>query len=160
MPLRKISQKSLSGSWPAPGQLWSETDDWIRRGQTCQWFPSAQCLTVGWALQGDAILSSQSSLDEQMRAPPIHYIYIYIYTHTHTRTAHTACRISVPQPGIESRSLQWTSGILTTRPPGNSLASYIFYYIPVPSLLNLDMYVSTSCRNWWNSHVNLGVSDF
>ena len=31
-----------------------------------------------------------------------------------------ACRISVPQPGIEPRSQQWNPGVLTTRPPGNS----------------------------------------
>ena len=127
-------------------------DWWLGQKETCQCFPSAQCLTVGRALQGDAILSSQSRLDEQLRPPPS-TIYIYIF-------ARLACRISVPQPGIESKSLQWMPGILTTRPPGNSLASYPFYYIPVPSLLNMEMQVSTSCRNCWNSHVNLGVSDF
>ena len=33
----------------------------------------------------------------------------------------SACRILVPQPGIEPGPLQWKHGFLTTGPPGKSL---------------------------------------
>ena len=39
---------------------------------------------------------------------------------------HLACGISVSQPGIEPGPRQWKPGILTTRPPGNSLGTPYF----------------------------------
>ena len=36
-------------------------------------------------------------------------------------SCYVACRMSVPQPGIDRGPWQWKCLILTTRPPGNSL---------------------------------------
>ena len=47
-----------------------------------------------------------------------------------------ACRISVPQPGIEPRPRQWKPRILTTRPPGNSQECFSFTLLFLKYLLS------------------------
>ena len=61
------------------------------------------------------------------------------------------CRISVPRPGIEPRPWQWKPGILTTRPPGNSLPDNCVYlgrllssFQPTPHLLRNHWAESTA----------------
>ena len=42
---------------------------------------------------------------------------------------HAACRILVPQPGIEPKPQQWKCQVLTTGLPGNSLLFYFFIFL-------------------------------
>ena len=44
-------------------------------------------------------------------------------------SCYTAYRILAPQPGIEPRSLQWQSRVLTAGPPGNVLCVWIWVYV-------------------------------
>ena len=47
---------------------------------------------------------------------------------------HTTCRISVPQPGTESRPWQWKLKILTTTTLGNSPLNLSMWYITLTDL--------------------------
>ena len=62
------------------------------------------------------------------------FIYLFFWP------CHTTCGISVPYPGIEPRSWQWKSRILTTRPPGISLFTFFFFFFPC--LLSMWMFQS------------------
>ena len=51
------------------------------------------------------------------------FIYLFFWLR------HAACRILVPQPGVEPGPRQWKRGVLTPGPPGNSRRIYFFLFI-------------------------------
>ena len=51
------------------------------------------------------------------------YSFFPFLSHSLFLPNHSACGISVSRPGIEPRPRQWKPGMVTSRPPGNSLSA-------------------------------------
>ena len=95
------------------------------------------------------------------------YIWCYILKHYQTQSHldflllfavffhsfwlyHAVYKISFPWPGIEPGPQQWKPGVLTTRPPGNSLfcRSFAFLHFANRSKIHLELIFVKVVRTW------------